>query len=92
MATGRTIWRNWPHSADVSETYLSRMFHQQLGTTLTRYRNSLRLGRFGKSIAQPNSAIFCAPSMMQGLCLLRASFIRLFTQAYGRGPRACLKG
>lgn len=46
---------DWPHDlarlarkCGVSESHLSRLFRQQIGVSLSRYRNSLRLSRFWK--------------------------------------------
>jgi len=73
-----------------SETHLSRMFARQIGVPLTRYRNSVRLGRFfdlyrGSEQKTITEAMFAAGFGSY------AQFHRVFTQFHGRGPRDCLR-
>ncbi len=77
-------------SCGVSETYLSRMFHRQVGVPLNRYRNTLRLSRFwekfrGREQVTLSEAVFAAGFGSY------AQFYRVFKQAYGCGPRESLE-
>lgn len=73
----------------VSEAYLSRIFERQIGVPLSRYRNSLRLSRFWKHYRQPEQKNLSEAVYAAGFGSY-AQFYKVFTQAYGRGPRACL--
>ena len=74
---------------NVSEAYLSRTFHRQIGVPITRYRNSLRLSRFwdlhnkadGRSLAE---IVYDAGFGSYG------QFYKVFVQTYGHGPRTAL--
>lgn len=73
-----------------SKSHLSRTFHKQIGVSLSQYRNSIRLARFfeqregteGKTLSE---AVYAAGFGSY------AQFYKIFTQAYGRGPRECLR-
>jgi methylphosphotriester-DNA--protein-cysteine methyltransferase len=77
------------HRCGVSEAFLSRIFGRQMGVSLSRYRNSVRLGRFleyyrraeGKTITE---AVYAAGFGSY------AQFYKVFAQAYGCGPRSGL--
>jgi AraC-like DNA-binding protein len=73
----------------VSEAYLSRVFRRQIGVPLSRYRNSLRLARFWTAYRQPAQRTVSEAVYEAGFGSY-AQFYKVFTQAYGRGPRACL--
>jgi len=73
----------------VSKAYLSRLFHQQIGVPLTRYRNSVRLGRFGEAYRLQNRPTVMEAAYAAGFGSY-AQFFRVFSQAYGHGPRAFL--
>jgi len=73
----------------VSEAYLSRTFSRQIGVPLSRYRNSLRLARFWAEYRQPEQKTLTEAVFASGFGSY-AQFYKIFTQAYGRGPRACL--
>lgn len=73
----------------VSEAYLSRVFGRQIGVPLSRYRNTLRLSRFWASYRQPSQKTLSEAVYDAGFGSY-AQFYKVFTQAYGRGPRACL--
>jgi AraC-like DNA-binding protein len=73
----------------VSEAYLSRTFRRQLGIPLSRYRNSLRLSRFWENYRQPEQKTLTQAVYAAGFGSY-AQFYKIFTQAYGRGPRASL--
>jgi AraC-like DNA-binding protein len=73
----------------VSESYLSRTFRRQIGVSLSRYRNSLRLSRFWAAYRQPERKTLAEAVYAAGFGSY-AQFYKVFTQEYGRGPRACL--
>jgi len=72
-----------------SEAHLSRAFHRQIGVPLSRYRNSLRLSRFWEQYRQPERKTLTQAVYAAGFGSY-AQFYKVFTQAYGQGPRACL--
>jgi methylphosphotriester-DNA--protein-cysteine methyltransferase len=72
-----------------SEAYLSRIFSKQIGVPLSRYRNSLRLSRFWEEFHQPEQKSLAEAVYAAGFGSY-AQFYKVFTQAYGQGPRACL--
>lgn len=74
----------------VSETYLSRTFHRQIGVSLSRYRNTLRLSRFWEHYRQSEQKTIVEGMYAAGFGSY-AQFYKVFQEAYGRGPRACLK-
>jgi AraC-like DNA-binding protein len=73
----------------VSEACLSRIFRRQLGVPMSRYRNSLWLSRFWHHYRQPEQKTLAESVYAAGFGSY-AQFYKVFTQAYGRGPRACL--
>jgi AraC-like DNA-binding protein len=73
-----------------SEAHLSRMFARQIGVPISRYRNSVRLGRFLERYHQPEQKTITEAVYAAGFGSY-AQFHRVFTQAYGRGPRDCLR-
>lgn len=73
----------------VSESHLSRLFHRQLGVPLSRYRNSLRLSRFWQEYRRAETTTLAEAVYAAGFGSY-SQFHKVFTQAYGRGPRACL--
>jgi methylphosphotriester-DNA--protein-cysteine methyltransferase len=71
----------------VSEAYLSRVFKRQVGVSLTRYRNSTRLGQF----LELRRAAEGRKTLME-LALAAgfgsyAQFFKVFVEAFGHGPR-----
>ena len=87
---------DWSHdlarlarACGVSESHLSRLFHRQIGVSLTRYRNSLRLSRFWEEYRQPTQRNLAEAVYAAGFGSY-AQFYKVFVQAYGRGPRASL--
>lgn len=75
----------------VSGAYLSRVFARQVGVPLSRYRNSTRLGRFlelKRAAAGGRTLTELAYSAGFGSY---AQFYKVFSQAYGRGPRGSLR-
>jgi len=73
----------------VSEAYLSRIFVRQAGVPLNRYRNSLRLSRFWERYRTPEQKTVTEAVYAAGFGSY-AQFYKVFKQAYGSGPRACL--
>jgi AraC-like DNA-binding protein len=73
----------------VSEAYLSRTFSQQIGVPLNRYRNSLRLSRFWDHYRRQDGISLTEAVYAAGFGSY-AQFYKIFTQAYGRGPRESL--
>jgi AraC-like DNA-binding protein len=73
-----------------SKSYLSRTFHRQIGVPLNRYRNSLRLSRFFEQYQQPDEKTITQAVYAAGFGSY-AQFYKVFSQAYGRGPRECLR-
>ena len=71
----------------VSEAYLSRTFGRQIGVPISRYRNSLRLSRFWSIKRQPTHKTLSEAVYEAGFGSY-AQFFKVFTQAYGVGPRA----
>lgn len=74
----------------VSAAYLSRVFARQIGVPLTRYRNSARLTRFWREYRKEKSLTFAEAVFAAGFGSY-AQFYKVFTLAYGHGPRAALK-
>ncbi len=72
-----------------SEAYLSRTFKRQVGVSLSRYRNSLRLARFWEQYRMPEQKTMAEAVYAAGFGSY-AQFYKVFFEAYGRGPRACL--
>lgn len=73
----------------VSKSYLSRIFHRQIGVALNEYRNTLRLTRFFEEYRQPQKKTIAAAVYAAGFGSY-AQFYKVFSQAYGCGPRECL--
>lgn len=72
-----------------SEAHLSRTFRQQVGVPISRYRNSLRLSRFWESYRSPEQKTMAEAVYAAGFGSY-AQFYKVFTEAYGHGPRDCL--
>ena len=66
------------------------MFTRQMGVSVSRYRNSVRLGRFLEYFRSPEQKTITEAMYAAGFGSY-AQFHRVFTQAYGRGPRECLQ-
>ncbi len=95
-ALARLSEGEWEHdlgrlarACGVSEAYLSRVFARQIGVSLTRYRNSLRLARFWEHYRQPARPNVTEAMFAAGFGSY-AQFYKIFAQAYGEGPRAVL--
>lgn len=76
-------------SCGASKAYLSRMFSQQIGVPLSRYRNSLRLSRFFEEYQQGSQKTITEAAYAAGFGSY-AQFYKVFSQAYGHGPRHSL--
>lgn len=74
----------------VSESYLSRLFHKQIGVPLTRYRNSVRLSHFWEAYRRKETQTVLEAVYMAGFGSY-AQFYRVFKDVYGYGPREALK-
>jgi len=74
----------------VSASFLSRRFHRELGVTLSRYRNSLRLGRFWEALRADPSCTFLDAVVRAGFGSY-SQFYRVYVAAYGTGPRESVK-
>lgn len=73
----------------VSSSYLSRTFKQEVGVSLIRYRNSIRLGRFWKIYRRKGCDSVLEAAMAAGFGSY-SQFYRVYTDAYGQGPRKTL--
>jgi AraC-like DNA-binding protein len=73
----------------VSEPYLSRIFHREIGVPLNRYRNTLRLSKFWEIYRRNEKRTFMEAAFAAGFGSY-AQFYKIFQQAYGIGPRASL--
>jgi AraC-like DNA-binding protein len=85
----RLSLRSLARRCGASEAHLSRMFTQQIGVSVSRYRNSIRLGRFLEYYRQPEQKTITEAVYAAGFGSY-AQFHRVFTQVYGSGPRECL--
>lgn len=74
----------------LSGAHFSRMFARQVGVPLNRYRNSLRLARFWEFYRKPAKPTIIEAVYAAGFGSY-AQFYKVFTDAYGEGPRACLQ-
>jgi AraC-like DNA-binding protein len=74
----------------LSEAHFSRMFARQVGVPLSRYRNSLRLARFWEHFRRPAKPTILEAVYAAGFGSY-AQFYKVFADAYGAGPRACLQ-
>jgi methylphosphotriester-DNA--protein-cysteine methyltransferase len=77
------------NACGTSESYLSRIFRRQIGVPLSRYRNSLRLACFWEHYRQSEPKTLTQAVYAAGFGSY-AQFYKVFTQTYGRGPRASL--
>ncbi|MFP4674088.1 MAG: helix-turn-helix domain-containing protein [Opitutales bacterium] len=73
----------------VSPAYLSRTFRREVGVPLTHYRNSLRLGRFWAAYRRSSRTTMLDAALEAGFGSY-AQFFRVFSNAYGEGPRESL--
>lgn len=73
----------------VSSSYLSRTFRREVGVPLTRYRNSIRLGRFWKAHRTSQGGSVLDAALAAGFGSY-AQFYRVYREAYGQGPRKAM--
>lgn len=88
---GNLRLRDLAKACGSSEAYLSRTFRRQIGIPLSRYRNSLRLSRFWEYFRQPPRKTVAEAVYAAGFGSY-AQFYKVFTHAYGHGPRATITG
>ena len=70
----------------VTESYLSRVFTAQVGTSISQYRNAVRLRRFWDLYKDSTKTTLTQAAYGAGFGSY-AQFYRVFSEAYGRGPR-----
>lgn len=73
----------------VSKAHLSRLFHQQIGVPISRYRNSIRLSRFWEAYRRKENRTLLEAVYAAGFGSY-AQFYRVYREAYGEGPRKSL--
>jgi AraC-like DNA-binding protein len=73
----------------ISDAHLSRLFHQQIGVSLTHYRSSLRMARFWEELKRSPDANLTEAAYAAGFGSY-SQFYSLFVEAYGKGPREML--
>lgn len=74
----------------ISETYLSRLFKEQIGVPLNHYRNSVRLRSFMEHFRSPPKKTILECVYAAGFGSY-AQFYKVFMQSFGHGPREYLK-
>ncbi len=74
----------------VSGAYLSRVFAAQMGVSLGRYRNSVRLGRFLEICREPGHKTMLEAAYAAGFGSY-AQFYKVFVQTYGAGPGTTMR-
>lgn len=82
-----------PHlgkACGISAPYLSRIFAQQMGMNLSRYRNSVRLGRFLELYRQPTRPTILEAAYAAGFGSY-PQFHKVFVATYGGSPRQLLR-
>lgn len=77
-------------SVGVSPAHLSRTFRRELGVSLSRYRNSIRLGRFWEIYRRAQNESLLNIVLRAGFGSY-AQFYRVYVAAYGRNPRGSLQ-
>lgn len=78
--------RSLARRCGASEWHLSRMFSQQIGVPLTEYRNGVRLDHF-LELNRRNTQQTLIECVLSAGFGSYAQFYRVFTKAYGCGPR-----
>lgn len=73
-----------------SKSYLSRMFHRQIGVPINRYRNSLKLSRFVEIYKHSDQKTLTEAVYEAGFGSY-AQFYKVFKQTYGQGPRDAMR-
>lgn len=75
----------------VSESYLSRLFKEQVGVPLSHYRNSVRLRAFMEDYRRPGKRTILESVYAAGFGSY-AQFYKVFSRFYGHSPREYLSG
>jgi len=73
----------------LSAPYLSKLFHQQIGVSISDYRNAVRLRRFNDTYRTSGGKTMMEAVFDAGFGSY-AQFFRVFTQAYHKSPRQAL--
>ncbi len=73
----------------VSESYLSRLFKEQVGVPLSHYRNSVRLRAFMEDYRRPGKRTILESVYAAGFGSY-AQFYKVFSRFHGHGPREYL--
>jgi len=87
MLRTKSAWS--PSAIRVWSSYLSRMFRKQIGVSVTRCRNSVRLARFWEEYRQPEQRTLIEAMFAAGFGSY-AKFYRVNADVYGCGPRESL--
>jgi len=74
----------------VSRSFLSRSFRKQVGVSVSRYRNSVRMGRFWESRRSAPEATLLEAVFDAGFGSY-SQFFRVYTSLYGESPRGASK-
>jgi AraC-like DNA-binding protein len=77
-------------ACSISETYLSRLFKQQVGMPLNAYRNAIKLRLFMQHFHQPEQRTILESVYAAGFGSY-AQFYKVFHRHYGCGPREYLQ-
>lgn len=77
-------------SCHVSATYLSRIFAEEVGVSLSHYRNSLKLSRFWAAYRRSDKVTILEAALEAGFGSY-AQFYRVFKRSYDENPRKALK-
>lgn len=77
--------------SSVSVSYLSRLFKQQVGVSLSHYRNAARLRAFMEHYRSPGSRTILESVYAAGFGSY-AQFYKVFSSYHGQGPREYLTG
>jgi AraC-like DNA-binding protein len=71
----------------VSHSYLSRIFHRQVGMPINRYRNTMRLERFWEIRKSSKFRMNISEAVYQAGFGSYSQFHKVYRATYGRGPR-----
>jgi len=67
-----------------------RTFRREVGVPISRYRNSMRLGRFWEVYRGARDISMLDAALAAGFGCY-AQFFRVYTDAYGKGPREAIR-
>jgi AraC-like DNA-binding protein len=76
-------------SCGLSDTYLSRLFKEQVGVPINQYRNAIRLRAFMEAYTRPRKSTILECVYAAGFGSY-AQFYKVFRRHYGEGPREFL--